>query len=273
MSRILKNGKNQITQKYSSIHKGIDIVKYKSSLDYIIAHSDGVVVEVVSNCNKTYKIGGSYGNYVKLKHNNSYYTLYAHLKYESIKVSKGQKVKKGQVIGYMGNTGHSSGAHLHFEVRDTKNNKINPTPYIDADLPNMNKKTVFYRVYSNNAKRWFNIALDGETAGNLKDTIGGIQIRTGIGCGSTTYRVHIKGGKWLEEVYKWDDTDNGYAGIKGNNIDAVAFKSEKGKVSYRVKTKEHGWLPYVSGYNIKDNNNGYAGNIGEAIIGLQIRII
>lgn len=133
-----------------------------------------------------------------------------------------------------------------------------------------NKKTVSYRVYCNG--KWFDTAKDGQTAGNQKDAISGIQIRTGAGCGNTKYKVHIKGGKWLSEVKKWDDTDSGYAGIKGKPIDAIMFASEKGNVSYRVKTKKSGWLPYVSGYNTKDNKNGYAGNLGEEIVAVQIKI-
>lgn len=273
MSRVLKSGNNQITQGYNAkTHQGIDIVKYKGQTEYIVAHTEGEVVEVVKTYNRTDKTGGSYGNYVRIKHPNGYYTLYAHLKYGSVTVSKGQRVSRGQVIGYMGNTGHSFGAHLHFEVRNTSNVRINPTAYINADLPNMSKRTVSYRVYSNVAKRWFNTAKDGQTAGNEKDNIGGIQIRTGSGCGNTYYRAHVINNGWLGEVKKWDDTANGYAGIKGAKIDAFAFKSENGKVSYRCKTAKSGWLPWVSGYNTKDNRNGYAGNIGEPITAIQIKI-
>ena len=137
MSRVFKNRGNVITQKYKKgIHNGIDLVGTGYSLDYIIAHSGGEVVGVRSNYKTTDKTGSSYGNYVKIKHNNGYYTLYAHLKYESVTVKSGDKVEKGQVIGYMGATGHATGAHLHFEVRDTNNTKIDPTSYINADLPN-----------------------------------------------------------------------------------------------------------------------------------------
>ena len=136
LSRVFKVKGNKITQKYKSgKHNGIDIVGTNSTLDDIIAHSDGYAVAVRTDCNATYKTGSSYGNYVKIKHDNGYYTLYAHLKYGSIKVKVGERVKKGQVIGRMGNTGHSFGAHLHFEVRNTKDVKIDPTPYINADLP------------------------------------------------------------------------------------------------------------------------------------------
>ena len=141
MSRVFKNKDNQITQKYKKgTHNGIDLVGYKNALDYIIAHSDGEVVGVRSNYKTTDKTGNSYGNYVKIKHSNRYYTLYAHLKYGSVTVQKGDKVEKGQVIGYMGATGHCTGAHLHFEVRDTSDTKIDPTPYINADLPEVEEE-------------------------------------------------------------------------------------------------------------------------------------
>lgn len=139
MSRVIKNYPNKITGKYiKGKHNGIDMVANKngkSATDYIIAHSDGEVVDVRSNYTANDKTGNSYGNYVKIKHDNGYYTLYAHIKYGTVKVKEGDKVKKGNVIGYMGNTGYSTGAHVHFEVRDTKDVKIDPTPYIDSDLP------------------------------------------------------------------------------------------------------------------------------------------
>lgn len=158
-SRVFKKKGNKITQKYKSgVHNGIDLVGTGSTLDYIVAHSDGTVVAVRKDCNATYKTGSSYGNYVKIKHNNGYRTLYAHLKYGSVTVKVGDKVKKGQVIGYMGNTGHSFGAHLHFEVRNTNDVKIDPTPYINADLPKVttastsNKYTIGTYVTSYNMK-------------------------------------------------------------------------------------------------------------------------
>lgn len=135
MSKVLKEKSNQITRKYkSNIHEGIDIVGYKNSLDYIIAHSDGIVVGMQKNYKTNDAIGRSYGNFVKIKHSNGLYTLYAHLKYGSVCVDIGDKIKKGTVIGYMGNTGHSIGAHLHFEVRNNLDKKIDPTNFIDSDF-------------------------------------------------------------------------------------------------------------------------------------------
>lgn len=136
--RVLKSGKCEVSQKYKgSKHNGIDLVGAGYTLDYVVAHSDGTVVGVVSNVNYNTSKSGQriYGNYVKIKHDNGMYTFYAHLKYGSVAVKVGQRVTKGQVLGYMGNTGYSFGAHLHFEVRNANNVQIDPTPYVGASLP------------------------------------------------------------------------------------------------------------------------------------------
>ena len=137
MSRILKDKTNQVTQKYGNGHTGIDIVG-KEGLPEIIAHSDGVVYAIQDGQDNNIKATGvkSYGNYVQIKHPNNMYTLYAHLE-KKLKVKLGQQVKRGQVLGIEGNSGCSYGTHLHFEVRNKDNYVIDPTPYIDADLPNL----------------------------------------------------------------------------------------------------------------------------------------
>ena len=133
--RVLKSCNCRITQYFKpGVHLGIDLVKHYSELDHITAHSDGEVVEYRTSYYTTDREGNSYGNYVKIKHPNGYYTLYAHMQYKSVTVKTGDKVKKGQVIGYMGNTGHSYGGHLHFEVIKG-NEKIDPYPYLNCDLP------------------------------------------------------------------------------------------------------------------------------------------
>lgn len=72
----------------------------------ILAAADGVVVTATWH--------NSYGYYVKIKHDDTYSTLYAHC--STLHVSAGQTVKQGQVIADCGSTGYSTGSHLHFEV-------------------------------------------------------------------------------------------------------------------------------------------------------------
>ncbi|MBP3329877.1 MAG: peptidoglycan DD-metalloendopeptidase family protein [Clostridia bacterium] len=69
-----------------------------------------------------------YGNTVMISHSDGFTTLYAHN--YSLTVSAGQPVSQGQQISIMGTTGYSTGAHCHFEIRDSYGNKINPAPYI-----------------------------------------------------------------------------------------------------------------------------------------------
>ena len=98
-------------------HTGIDIVSFNSKK--IKALNDGIVSFVGKK--------GNYGNYIKIKHQNGYESAYAHL--ENFFVRKGQKVKQGQTIAIIGNTGLSTGPHLHLEIKH--NGKfINPKRFI-----------------------------------------------------------------------------------------------------------------------------------------------
>lgn len=132
-TRLLKGKYLEITQMYKEgVHKGIDIVGKDYTCDYIKAHSKGNVIGVRKDCNEF--IYGSYGNYVLIDHGNGYQTLYAHMAYNTINVNVGDNVSMGETLGYMGNTGESYGAHLHFEVR---HNGIQTDPYsfLNSDLP------------------------------------------------------------------------------------------------------------------------------------------
>ncbi|MBQ7488987.1 MAG: M23 family metallopeptidase [Bacteroidales bacterium] len=102
-------------------HTGVDIAAPKGTPVY--ATADGVVSR---------ENGGSgYGINVVINHGYSYKTVYAHLSKKSVK--PGQKIKRGQLIGYVGNTGLSFGSHLHYEVR--KNDiPVNPVHYFFNDI-------------------------------------------------------------------------------------------------------------------------------------------
>ena len=107
------------------------VTKFHGGIDFsgrvglgIYATGDGVVIKVEKN-----KSG--YGNNILIDHGYGYETRYAHL--HSFKVKKGQKVKRGQEIGTMGNTGKSTAPHLHYEV--IKNNKtVNPINFFYNDI-------------------------------------------------------------------------------------------------------------------------------------------
>ena len=112
----------------------------------IIAAKDGVVIYPTSDEQTQYADNGyvgnldgdGYGNYVVIEHSDGNYTLYGHMAQGSITVMSGDTVKQGQVIGKMGNSGSSTGAHLHFEIRsggNTSSNKVDPLDYVSIDSP------------------------------------------------------------------------------------------------------------------------------------------
>lgn len=102
-------------------HTGVDITAPKGTPVY--ATADGTVTSESP--------GGGYGLTIIINHGYTYKTLYAHLSKKAVK--PGQKVKRGQVIGYVGSTGMSTGAHLHYEV--IKNGqRVNPVYYFNAEI-------------------------------------------------------------------------------------------------------------------------------------------
>lgn len=104
--------------KRTEFHFGLDIANTRGTPIY--AAGDGRVIS--SNFSS-----GGYGNRIMIIHRFGYSSVYAHL--QSIAVSSGQYVKKGQFIGRMGSTGRSTGPHLHFEVR-LNGKHLNPLPFI-----------------------------------------------------------------------------------------------------------------------------------------------
>lgn len=138
--RVLKTNKCEITNSYGNGHNGVDIVGGGYTLDYIVAHSDGKVIFCQDGLGNMKGSSGnaSYGNCVKIDHGNEYATLYAHMK-KGLSVKNGQSIKKGQVLGYMSDSGRAFGSHLHFEV--WKNGiRINPTDYLNKPLYEETKK-------------------------------------------------------------------------------------------------------------------------------------
>lgn len=266
MNRILKCDKYKITQYFSSKHKGIDIVGRKDDKNItcpIKAHTDGKVIWIQTGIphDNSIKKGTnkSYGNAVKLKHSNGYSTLYAHMKKVYVKLN--QQVKEGQELGYMGNTGIATGNHLHWEVRKPNEERINPRPYINADLPGLQKG--YYQTYDNVENKFLpKVAIGSkEYAGNIGNTISAFRTED-----CEEYKAHDKvKGYWLPPCRTYKE----YAGNLPNDIDAIAIKSDK--LKYRVHLKNSNrWLDWVTGYNVSDWKNGYAGNIGESIDAIQI---
>jgi len=100
---------------YNKMHKGIDFAAPKGTPVY--AGGNGVIEIAGRN--------GGYGKYIRIRHNNEYKTAYAHLSGFKKGIKKGVRVNQGDVIGYVGSTGKSTGPHLHYEII-YQNKQINP---------------------------------------------------------------------------------------------------------------------------------------------------
>jgi murein DD-endopeptidase MepM/ murein hydrolase activator NlpD len=123
---------NRITSgfSYSRFHPTLGVNTPHRAIDYaapmgtpVLSVGDGTVVFA--------GWGGGYGNFVKIRHNSTYQTHYAHLSRYGAGISVGAQVEQGQIIGYVGSTGYSTGPHLHYEIQ--KNGTlVNP---LEVELP------------------------------------------------------------------------------------------------------------------------------------------
>lgn len=156
----------QITSPFADVsavhpngHTGTDLAAGGSPPTIVAAQSGTVIIPGFD--------ADGYGNYVIIKHANNYYTLYGHM--SQLLVTNGQSVSAGQPIGIMGTTGHSTGVHLHFEIRSGgttfwNSNPLDPMLFYDEDCKpvtsaggsyiapgNLNKEAISHRQWTSKA--------------------------------------------------------------------------------------------------------------------------
>ena len=155
-NKVLKKGEHYVTSDYKirnnkrKNHNGIDMVGKNSSLDEIVAIANGEVINA--------KYHNLLGYYIEIKHANNYISRYQHLRSGSLKVKKGDKVNKGDILGYMGNTGHNFGAHLHFAILNDKRVFQDPLPYL-LGFTNFNND--YFHKFVINIQKALNAKVDG----------------------------------------------------------------------------------------------------------------
>lgn len=139
-----------------------------------------------------------------------------------------------------------------------------PTP-----IPTPTEIDVTYQVWDDVKNAWLpNVKNLDDYAGIFGHDV--CAVFANLSSGNIFYRVHTKGGKWLPEVKNRED----YAGIFNKPIDALCIRTDTGKtVKYAVHLRRsRRWLPFVTGYNTADSNNGYAGILGQEIDAVKIYI-
>jgi len=122
--RVYKPSDNPITGIYTDKHKAYDRAGLNLP-DEVKAGMDGVIIERADVYNTNWQTIGAlatkdYGNYIKVKHDDGSFELHAHLK-QGTSLVIGTRVKAGQVVARIGNTGNSTGPHIHSEYRNAQN--------------------------------------------------------------------------------------------------------------------------------------------------------
>ena len=144
---------------YTRLHAGADFAAPSGTPIY--AAGNGVIEAIGRN--------GGYGNYIRLRHNGTYHTAYAHLKGYARGLKKGTRVRQGQVIGYVGSTGRSTGPHLHYEVHRNRK-QINP---LTLKLPSGEKlageRLAEFQTHREQVDRAFAAAADVRLASDSAD--------------------------------------------------------------------------------------------------------
>ena len=173
---VLKSGLCEITQGFVNGHRGLDLVGPNYTLDDIVSYANGTVNMAVNGYGNGAGEGvnWAYGNFVKIINDDGTVCLYAHMQYTSVKV--GQRVSKGQVIGRMGNSGNSFGAHLHWEYwsRNDYYSNIDPSPYLQPKEPIVLPKPVERDKNKRQFQVDYNDNLRVRTEPNLKCEVVGI---------------------------------------------------------------------------------------------------
>ena len=230
--RVINNSVNRITQDYNPpYHKGVDLGwSYNEEDNKIYSNSKGKVVATVTGVPPMPASSGSYGNYVKIDHYNGMYSLYAHLR--DVYVSEGQEVNENTCIGLMGESGAT------------------------IDDQGIAERHLHYEVFNGGTKINPTPYLTQSIYNGSPSPSGEVNVY---------YRVRTEAHGWLSEVKNLDD----YAGWQDSPITDVAIKVDRGSIKYRVHVLGGDWLGWVTGYDLNDYYNGYAGN-GQRIDAIQV---
>ena len=233
MSRVINDSENRITQGYNPPkHNGVDLGwRGDENQNRVFANSKGRVVTLVTGVPPMPASSGSYGNYVKIDHYNGMYSLYAHLR--TVNVREGQEVDENTQIGVIGESGAT------------------------IDSQGIAERHLHYEVFRGGSKI-------NPTPYLTQSIYNGSPSPSPSGV-NVYYRVKTQKHGWLSEVKNLDD----YAGYEDSPITGVAVRVDKGSIKYRVHILGGGWLGWVTGYDINDIINGYAGN-GQVIDAIQI---
>lgn len=163
---------------------------------------------------------------------------------------------------------NSKGNIVHSNIEVSPVEPPKPQPEVKPQPVQPAKNNVTYQVWEDIRNTWLpNVVNNSDYAGIYGHDVCGI--RANVDLGNIKYAVHIKGGNWLPQVTNRQD----YAGILNKPIDGLMMRIDNGTIHYQVHLRrQNRWLPYVTGYNVNDGNNGYAGILGQEIDAIRIYV-
>ena len=227
--RVINDSVNRITQGYSSNHRGIDLGWRTDESQNRVFTNCSGVVEATLDNIPNGSEAGGGWGNYVLVRHSNGYRSRYAHLRSGLPVRTGQSVDENTQIGIIGDSGRAYGRHLHFEVQTGASSNTRIDP-----------------------TRYLTEPISGSSPSPSKQV-------------NVTYRVKTEAHGWLPEVINAED----YAGWQDSPITGVAIKVDKGSIRYRVHIIGEGWLGWVTGYNINDLINGYAGN-GKKIDCIQI---
>ena len=165
--------RNDPIEGYVKGHGAIDIGVSEGTP--VIATKSGEINFTNTGCSVgDHSCGGSYGNYIKIDHGDGIESLYAHL--SEVLVSEGESVNQGQIIGYSGNTGRSTGPHLHFEIR-LNGTRVDPLEYVNPENPRpINASNINFNLSGNSEDNKNMVCSTLLSSGLSKNAVAGIMV-------------------------------------------------------------------------------------------------
>ncbi len=162
-----------VTGEWQAAHGALDIGT--STGTPVIATKNGTINYVNTGCSVGDQgCGGGYGNYIKIDHGDGIESLYAHL--SEVLVNNGDTVVQGQIIGYSGNTGRSTGPHLHFEIR-LNGTRVDPLDYVDPDNPRpVNARDISFILAGNSEDNKNTVCESLRSSGLSENAVAGIMV-------------------------------------------------------------------------------------------------
>lgn len=219
VNKVFECGIHWESQPFGNNHRGEDLIvrsdKDKSArLDWVVAIADGYVYKTA--------YGKKMGYAVYIQHQNGYYSVYMHLEKGSIRVKKGQWVKKAQRIGYEGQSGEATGPHLHLAIQPTLTKYVDPYPYLtnEFNLDEVWKQANYITIESkyvrtspevkSKNKVKYNKLSKTDKSKCKKDTLGYAKFNKNVVLKLTDFKTDKKG-------YLWAQYDNYWLCVKDNS--------------------------------------------------------